>query len=65
MDCVHHIVSAAWEKNSNLSDDSDKTGAQTVLAQAVLAAAYPVAEVARPGLSTCTKTTRNRREKRS
>jgi hypothetical protein len=33
MDCVHHIVSADWEKNSNLSDDSDKTGARVVLAE--------------------------------
>jgi len=32
MDCVHHIVSAVWEENSNLSDDSDKTGSLALLA---------------------------------
>jgi hypothetical protein len=32
MDCVHHIVSAVWEENSNLSDDSDKTGPLALLA---------------------------------
>lgn len=36
MDRVHHIVSADWEKNSNLSDDSDKTGTPAVLAIAAM-----------------------------